>query len=612
MFGSFGAPRRLLWFFLGALSIVAVAGVAMGAPASHRAAAGAAKVTTARSAADLPAASAPQSVTAQFMGTVDMANVPQETAAQAAAKSTQQMPYLHAQGAAAYAAMKAAANQGANAVSPAALSAVPAAATPLAASKGDLSTPSPRVSFPGMADSGTICKFFGSGCQPSDMAIGADSAGELQAVNTSIAAYSTTGALKTGFPKDAQAFFGVPNPGPSGCNSGNGAFLSDPRISYDQNDHRFFITYLEVEGYFGLNSCTPVSKIWIGVSTTSNPAGSYFIYQIDPRLGNPNIALDFDQLGYNQQGVFFSGDMFNAAGTQLSSNVIIGLAKAPMESGGGTSGFAFTGLTANGQILQDIQPIQSQNRTGGPATEFFLNSFAGGGNSVVLWSFANVLGQQGAGPHLTGIIIGTAGYAVPPNADNAGACQNCVDTNDSRISSQPVYHDGRIYAALPTAINNGTTTVSGIYWFILRPALDQGSGSCTLCVSLTSSSRLEEHNYYFYGSRGFAYFPSMGVDDEGNFELLFNFSGNGFAPSVAYAMHRVTNNPGLIPSSGLFLVASTTPTFDSRWGDYSASQYRSDNNTIWMAGQFSGSNSDWATQIGEVANSITTTLGAQG
>jgi len=609
MFGSFGAPRRLLWFFLGALSIVAVAGVAMGAPATSHVAA---STAAAKTVSDIPAASAAQGVSAQFMGTVDMANVPQETAGQAAAK-TQAMPYLHAQGAAAYAAMKAAANQGANAVSPAVLSAIPTGSAPVTSGKADLATPSTRLNFPGMADSGTICKFFGGGCQPSDMALGADSAGELQAVNTSIAAYSTTGALKPGFPKDAQAFFGVPNPSPAGCNSGeNGAFLSDPRISYDMNDHRFFITYLEVEGYFGLNSCTPVSKIWIGVSTSSNPAGSYFIYQIDPRLGNPNIALDFDQLGYNQQGLFFSGDMFNAAGTALVSNVVISLAKAPMESGGGTSGFAFTGLTANGQILQDIQPIQSENRTGGPSTEYFLNSFAGGGNSVVLWSFANPIGQQSAGPHLTGVIIGTASYSVPPNADNAGACTNCVDTNDSRISSQPVYRNGRIYAALPTGINNGTTTVSGIYWFILRPALDQGAGSCTLCVSLTGSSRLEEHNYYFYGGRQFAYYPSMGVDDEGNFELLFNFSSNTFAPSVAYALHRVTNNPGLIPGSGIFLRASTTPTFDSRWGDYSAATYRSDNNTIWMAGQFSGANSDWATQIGEVATSITSTLGAQG
>jgi len=562
MFGSFGAPRRLLWFLLGALSIVAVAGVAMGAPATNHVAASMAATKTV---SDIPAASAAQGVSAQFMGTVDMANVPQETAGQAATK-TQAMPYLHAQGDAAFAAMKAAANQGANAVSPAALSGTPAGTAPVSTGKADLATPSTRLSFSGMADSGTICKFFGSGCQPSDMGLGADSAGILQAVNTSLAVYSSTsGAIKPGFPKDAQAFFGVPNPSPSGCNSGNGAFLSDPRVSFDQNDHRFFITY-----------------------------------------------LDFDMLGYNQQGVFFSGDMFNAAGTALVSNVVISLAKAPMESGAGTSGFAFTGLTANGQILQDIQPIQSQNRTGGPSTEYFLNSFAGGGNSVVLWSFANPLGQQGAGPHLTGVVIGTAAYSVPPNADNAGACTNCIDTNDSRISSQPVYRNGRIYAALPTGINNGTTTVSGIYWFILRPALDQGSGSCTLCVSLTSSSRLEEHNYYFFGSRGFAYFPSMGVDDEGNFELIFNFSGNGFAPSVAYALHRVTNNPGLIPGSGIFLRASTTPTFDSRWGDYSAATWRSDNNTIWMAGQFSGANSDWATQIGEVATSITSTLTSEG
>jgi hypothetical protein len=315
-------------------------------------------------------------------------------------------------------------------------------------------------------------------------------------------------------------------------------------------------------------------------------------------------------LGYNQQAIFVSGNMFGTDGS--FTNTIFSLNKAAMEAGGSTSGFFYRGLTANGQVVDTVQPIQATNRNGGPSTGFFVNSFSGGGNSVVLWSFANPLGQQGTGPRLTGIVIGTAPYSVPPNADNAGACTNCVDTNDARISAQPTYRDGRIYAALPTGINNGTTTVSGIYWFILDPALDQGVGSCTLCVGLTGSSRLEQHNYYFYGSRGFAYFPSMGVDDEGNFELLFNFSGNGFAPSVAYALHRVTNNPGLIADSGRFLVASTTPTGDTRWGDYSAATWQNSNNTIWFAGEFSGSNSDWATQMGEVATNNTTTLGAQG
>jgi hypothetical protein len=620
MFGSFGAPRRLLWFFLGALSIVAVAGVAMGASTTNRATSSVAKTGAANTAAPgVAAASAPQAFTAQSMGTIDPASVPVETKAQLSAKS-QAMPYLH--GLSNFAALKAAALRGTNAPNPATLSAVAAGTGPAAATSATataqsdpsaVQTPGVKIAFPGMADSGSTCKFFGSGCQPSDMAMAASSSNVVQAVNTSIAVYSpNSGSLRTGFPKDLQAFLGVPNPSPSGCASGNGAFLSDPRLSYDPNDKRFFLSTLEVEGAFGVNpNCALVSRVWIAVSATSNPASTWHVYVVDWRFGNTGVVGDFDMLGFNQQAVVVSGDMFNTAGTALVSNVVFSLNKAAMEAGAGTGGFFFTGLTANSQVLQDIQPVQSDNRSGGPTTEYLVNSFAGGGNSVVLWSFANPLGQQSAGPRLTGVIVGTAAYSVPPNADNAGACQNCIDTNDSRISSQPVYHAGRVYAALPTAINNGTTTVSGIYWFILRPALDQGSGSCTLCVSLTGSSRLEEHNYYFYGGRSFAYFPSTGVDDEGNMELLFNFSGSGFAPSVAYALKRVDNNPGVIPGSGIFLIASTTATGDSRWGDYSQATWTGpDNNTIWFGGEYS--NGDWATEIGQVGLPITSTTVATG
>src|SRR5262245_18637387 len=84
----------------------------------------------------------------------------------------------------------------------------------------------------GLADSATICSYFGAGCQPPDMAIASDGTNVVQVVNTSLAVYDAkTGAIKAGFPKGLQAFFGVPAPSPAGCDSAhaNQPFLSDPR-----------------------------------------------------------------------------------------------------------------------------------------------------------------------------------------------------------------------------------------------------------------------------------------------------------------------------------------------------------------------------------------------
>lgn len=56
--------------------------------------------------------------------------------------------------------------------------------------------------FKGMADSATICPYFG-GCQPPDMALATSPTMELQGVNTSFAIYSPTGKLLHG-PVNAQ------------------------------------------------------------------------------------------------------------------------------------------------------------------------------------------------------------------------------------------------------------------------------------------------------------------------------------------------------------------------------------------------------------------------
>src|SRR5205807_2899774 len=55
---------------------------------------------------------------------------------------------------------------------------------------------------------------------------------------------------------------------------------------------------------------------------------------------------------------------------------------------------------------------------------------------------------------VSGAIISTKTYIVPPNADEPG-CSGCVDTNDTRISGTPVFQKGLISFSLNTGLNNG-------------------------------------------------------------------------------------------------------------------------------------------------------------
>lgn len=88
-------------------------------------------------------------------------------------------------------------------------------------------TPALLARFPGLADSGSICPY-SAGCVPPDMVLDVSPTWVLQGVNTSFAVYTPSGTLQAGWPKTAQSFFSVPNPG--SCDP-KGPFLSDPRPS---------------------------------------------------------------------------------------------------------------------------------------------------------------------------------------------------------------------------------------------------------------------------------------------------------------------------------------------------------------------------------------------
>src|SRR5450759_1236260 len=123
-----------------------------------------------------------------------------------------------------------------------------AAATNKNAPKGGAALSAPGVTnsvisgFNGMADSATICPYFG-GCQPPDMALATSPQFVLQGVNTSYAIYDTTGHTVVG-PINDTTWYGVP-PLPGNCDP-LGPFLSDPRAFYDPNTGLFWTATLQV------------------------------------------------------------------------------------------------------------------------------------------------------------------------------------------------------------------------------------------------------------------------------------------------------------------------------------------------------------------------------
>jgi hypothetical protein len=548
-----------------------------------------------------------QHVSAKVLGThvVNVASLPKQSRVRSSGKA-QAMPLLSPLGATGLA--RARADSSLAPQSPVNMSA------PTGSAHAD--TPGGAVTgFEGMTDSATTCSYFGAGCQPPDMAVAANTKTVVQGVNTSVAMYNaSTGALLAGFPKSAQAFFGVPAPSPAGCDAahGNQPFLSDPRAVYDPVTGHYALAILQVENAFGLSpGCTFVSRYWVAVSATKSPTGAWNVYAINTAniIGSPSAA-DYTQLGFDSEAFFIGGNQFNQAGTAYDGAWTLAIPKKKAETGqalGSVSGFA--GYSASDgtatRLLDTVQPVASYgDGAGGPAGEILISSFNESitESKVVLWDFSNALSGQGHGQTLSGVVVNTLAYSQPPLADNFPSCTDCLETIDNRISATPVYMHGNVYATHDSAVSNGSFVNANVLYNVLAPVLSQTSVSgCTLCSTITASTHIVDQNYLVYSGQTDDWFGAIQPDREGNLFVGYEYGSTSFStsPSSVYNAKRVTS--GGFSDGGVFLRQAANATTNSRWGDFEATSFASWNaNWVWFATEYAGVGGDWATHVDKV------------
>jgi hypothetical protein len=514
---------------------------------------------------------------------INMSKVPAATAKQVQQKQ-RLMPFLYPGGQAKYATLKvgAAHNSGA-----------PSVAHPFTAtSNASPTTPPTLQNFNGMADSATICPYFG-GCQPPDMALATSNKWVFQGVNTSFAVYNTSGAIQSGWPKNAQQFFNVPNP-PNNCDP-NGPFLSDPRAFYDPNTGRFWAAMLQVEDAFGIGpNCPFESLYWIAVSQTNNPNGAWNVYAFDMAQGNPNAA-DYTQLGFDQHNIYFSGNMFPTGSGNFYAE-ILGANKVRMQNAQSVTAYGFRNLASpvDGSAVDTVQPVETEASSNSTANiGLFVNSTNGNctGNTcsgITIWGIHN---PGTAKETLNAVFVQTTSYAFAPNADQP-SCTQCVETLDLRISATPVYHDGLISFALDTGVaNNSGVDVPSIFWGQVQPQVVN---------SVLVGGSVYQSGYLVFAGDQDASFGALMPDNNGNLIMVYDTMSSTLNPSIAYTGRRATFPLGQFHDAGRFLFQGLAPTTDTRWGDYEATSYDGiSHDHIWMAAQYSGKNQDWHTRIGE-------------
>jgi hypothetical protein len=457
-------------------------------------------------------------------------------------------------------------------------------------------TPALSKAFNGMEDSATTCPYFG-GCEPPDMAVASNGTFVLQATNTSVAIYNTSGVLAAGWPKNTTKFFNIPNPAPSGCDPA-GPFASDPRAFYDAKDQRFWVAFLQVEGALGIGSgCNLKTAYWVAVSKTSDPTAAWNVYSFNMADGNSGVVADFTQVGLDNQAFYFSGNMFSTAGfydyaESFAAN------KAAMEAGTATTPKGLKDIKVGGLTIDTNQPVFVEaNSHAYPAAGLFITSDninSGGGqcssscDQVIVLAMANPL----TAPSFTSVTVTTPPFTLAPLGTEPG-CTQCLETFDERISATPQYEGGDISFAHETGVKNGSTTVPGIQWGQIAPTL---TGNKITGAALTQSGIVS----YKGSTMQDAAFPATMPDKNGNLAMVYDTMSTTRFPSAAYVSRLATDPLGTFEGAK-FLVIGSAASPDSRWGDYEAASYEGGgNNRVWLAAQYDTSASDWLTFLGRI------------
>jgi hypothetical protein len=473
------------------------------------------------------------------------------------------------------------------------------------------SSPGVLARMTGMTDNGLICGYFGSGCQPPDMAVAASPNWTVQFVNTSIAIFDKHGNMVLGFPVDAPTFFGIPAPG--SCAPFGIPFTSDPRAFYDPNDQRFVLAIGNENGY--IDTCPFSVQFYVAVSQTSDPTGFWNVYAFneDP-LGVGGFG-DYTELGFDASTVYLGMNLFPVTSAAYSTCPFgycwaqtLLIDKKAMESGGtATVNLLYDYLNSGGFPLDTVQPTQMIAPTGQAPSATALvsadNFFGATGNgcsptpcnSLYVWGVSSPLSLT---PKVSEITVTAPGWTYPPNGDEPG-CGGCMETIDSRITGTPIYspyNGGTVSFALGTGVKIGTLTWPSNLWGEL--SVKSSGGSLT-------GATFAQGGYIDAIGQTNSFADTM-LTPSGTLYVVSDLMSPTIYPGWVYRTRQAGDPAGSLrspvqaqPGLDAYVPMFGVPGFGNlRWGDFEAASYTGfSDNAVWLASQYGNTDYDWGTSM---------------
>jgi hypothetical protein len=375
--------------------------------------------------------------------------------------------------------------------------------------------------------------------------------------------------------------------------------LTDPRTLYDPYNNRWIAVMQTIN----------TQNFLVGVSQTSDPSGSWFLYRF-PAGG----TIDFPIVGFNKNWISISINKYRNGGTfQSGINLAVDYPQARAGVGTGTlftlaNGGNFCSApavtySATEDTLFVLTHISSTSGT------YIIETITGTPSAPAYHLATAALTRPGGG------WVQPSGNLLPQSAPNSGAsacgatpCK--IEVQDSQIRSAPSYRGGFLYYAQTIGLPSSGLTHTAAQWTKLNTAggFVDGGRIDDPTATATNGGKWYDHCH-------------IGVNAAGDLMVGYSQFSSAQHPSTGYSMHLAGDAAGTMRDPLIYKVGEdyyhktfSTTTGRNRWGDFSQVNVDPvDDQTLWAIQEYAktrtstddgntGSNgSKWSTYWAAVA-----------
>jgi hypothetical protein len=435
----------------------------------------------------------------------------------------------------------------------------------------------------------------------------------LEGVNNAVRVFSTTGGPLIPTISSNQLFGLGPTIDRTRTPNVYGVFVTDMRVFYDQDISRWFVLQRSQDNDTAGNLRSD-SHIYLAVSQTADPTGTYNIYVMDTANasnGGCPCLDDFPQIGSDRYGFYISANEYSIIDPYnpfFNDAVVLAISKADLAAGTAApkaSRFIVPYFTGYEFAIQPATtPPGASPFLASGGVEFFVSSYAVGyDNNLALWALSNTASLQNANPTmlLTRTTVSTLLHTLPPGGVaqrpgtlTLGNALELIDAgyfSDSRVLSTS-YSGGRLFVTLASSVADANNNqVAGGLYVVFAPTLRNGVLSATPPVK----------QGYLAATNNHILRPAISVNPQGRGAIAFTLVGPDYYPTAAFVSIDInTSAPpsaiqiagaGVLPEDGFsgYGPIPACPTCNgngiARWGDYSTAVTSTDG-SIWLVSEY--------------------------